>query len=274
MLLPQAVEPPPQNLSSSFYEECSIGSFRPGDFSQDIYTIPIELGLIESLSYFYNPRSKTFLIGDEETNLRNSSTTYGRSTMLPYLVGVGGALFSGLYYLNDDFRFWTQIRGFTHALLLSEIANSSAKLIFQKKRPNYHAQMCGANDFEPDDARASFYSDHSNMAFAFSTYTSLLMYQYSHSFIATSVYSVGLYTAASLVSASRVDDHAHNLSDVMVGALMGTTISALTFFRVQEGEEEINSHSRASDISVEPGVWLDVENKKTWYTANFEMEIR
>ena len=134
--------------------------------------------------------------------------------------------------------------------------------------------MCGANDFEPDDARASFYSDHSNMAFAFSTYTSLLMYQYSHSFIATSVYSVGLYTAASLVSASRVDDHAHNLSDVMVGALMGTTISALTFFRVQEGEEEINSHSRASDISVEPGVWHDVENKKTWYTANFEMEIR
>lgn len=277
MFLAADVSPPP--LSPKSHQEYFDPSFRPGDFNQDIYTIPIEVGLIGALNYFYNPRSKTlFPINDEETNESNDTTTYTRTAMLPYAVGAGALVFGGLTLSNDNFRVWTQARGFTHALLLSEVAASSAKIIFQKKRPNYNAQVYANNGEETDDSRASFYSDHANQAFAFTTYTSLLMFEFSNSIVLSSIYTAAAVTASSIISYSRVTDHAHNLSDVIVGALMGTTISGLTFFRVQEVDAQINnSHSAASsqpsvEWDVTPGILHDSLGK-SWYTADLNLNF-
>ena len=267
---------PPDAPPTETHQEWFDSSFRPGDLSQDIYTLPLELGLIGSLSYFYNPRSKTLFAGmDQESGESNDATTYTRTAMLPYAIGTGALVFGGLTLCNDNFHVWTQARGFAHALLLSEVAAESAKVIFQEKRPNHDSQVKANLGKETDDSRASFYSDHANQAFAFATYTSLLMFQYSNSVVVSTIYTAAAVAASSVISYSRVQDHAHNLSDVIVAAIMGTTISGFTFFRVQEVDAQSKGHPVApSPVSwnITPGMIHDSVGK-TWYTADIKLEI-
>ncbi|MES2614753.1 MAG: phosphatase PAP2 family protein [Bdellovibrionota bacterium] len=272
---------PPPLPSNETHQEWSDASFKPGYLNQDILTIPLEIGLIGSLNYFYTPHSKTlFPVVDEATNQSNDATTYTRSFMLPYAVGAGALVFGGLTLCNDDFRIWTQARGFAHALLLSEVATSGAKVIFQKKRPNYDSQIQANHGEDTDDSRASFYSDHANQAFAFTTYTSLLMFKFSNSIVISTLYTTAAVAASSVISYSRVQNHAHNLSDVIVAAVMGTTISGLTFFRVQEVDAEINSHVHekkslvpsSTSWQITPNMLYD-EVGRVWYTADLQVSI-
>ncbi len=262
-----AVEIP---ASPPSYEERLSSTFRPGDFSQDKYTLPIEVGLISVLSNFYTPRSKTLFPGfDQSTNESNNKTTYGRTMLLPYAIGTGLSLY------NKDFSLWTEARGFAHALLLSEVAAMSAKHIFQEKRPNYNSQLSTHQGEEKSDSRASFYSDHASQAFAFTTYTSLLMFKYSNSMVVSCIYGSTSTVASSIISYSRVTDHAHHLSDVLVGAFMGSAISALTFFRVQEVQKQ--AHKPVNQTFVNWAITPEVRqesNGQTSYIANLNLEIK
>lgn len=264
-------------LPQTTHQEWIDPTFRPGDFKQDLITIPLEVALIGALSYFYTPRSKTLLpFMDQNTNRSNDETTYTRSEMLPYTIGTGALIFAGLSLTNNHFHLWSQARGFAHAILLSEVAATSAKVIFQVKRPNYNAQFQPNNGIETADSRASFYSNHANQAFTFSTYTSLLMFHYSNSIVVSSLYSAFAFSVSSIVSYSRVTDNAHNLSDVIVGSIMGATISALTFFRVQMivNETDARSSFPASTFnwSVSPGM-IRNDYGKTWITADIHVDI-
>lgn len=275
MFLANAANQPPVLPEPPTHQEWNIPTFQPGNLKQDIFTLPLEIGLIGSLNYFYNPRSKTlFPLADEATRESNNATKHTRSSLLPYAIGTGAFVFGGLTLCNDNFPTWTYARGLGHALLLSEVAVTAAKVTFQKKRPNYEAQVQFRNGEETNDARASFYSDHANQAFALTTYTSLMMFHFSNSLTASFIYSGAAYTAASIISYSRVTDHAHNLSDVIVGAIMGTTISGLTFFRVHTIDVEVNKKgpSSSANWNMSPGIIHD-ETGKTWYTADINLEI-
>jgi membrane-associated phospholipid phosphatase len=254
-------------------QDCIELSFRPGDFNQDIFTLPVEVGLISSLNYFYRPRNKTlFPIFDEDTGKKNESTTFTRSKMLPYAIGTGAFVLGGLNFINEDYQFGVQVRGFAHALLLTELASSSAKTIFQKKRPNYNEQVANNSGKDTSDSRASFFSSHASQAFAFSTYTSLLLFKYSNSTLLSSIYSLTTVAASSLISYSRVTDHAHNTTDVIIGALVGASISGLTFFRVEQVELEKKREQHLSTWKISPDFGFSSVGK-IWYSANIYMEL-
>jgi membrane-associated phospholipid phosphatase len=196
--------------------------------------------------------------------------------LLPYAIGTGALVFGGLALCSDDFHLGTQGRGFIHAILLSELATNTAKVVFQKKRPTYDAQVQGNQGEDTNDSRVSFYSGHANHAFNFATYTSLMMFKFSNSTTLSTLYTATSFAAASVISYSRVQDHAHNLTDVVVGALMGTTISSLVFFRVQEVNAQLNptQHHPLSTFrwNLTPGMTYD-ETGKAWYMADFKLEI-
>jgi membrane-associated phospholipid phosphatase len=263
---PEPIAPPPA---------AQVSSFRPGEASQDWMTIPIEVGIIASLNAVYTPRAHVLApFSDEATGLGEKSTTYTRSSLLPYAVGMGAGVFAGLSLANPEFSFYTHVRGLTHALLLSEVANASAKVIVQKARPTYNKQVADNNGLTPDDARASFYSDHANMAFALSTYTSLMMFEYARLPVVASIYAAVALVGATVISFSRVQDHAHHDSDVIVGGVMGTAISALTFYRVREVDRENHPYASSAwdGIHVSPGLWSD-DGHALGYTANVQWEI-
>ena len=261
------IDPPPPVASH-------VGSFRPGDFNQDIYTIPIEIGLIASINAFYSPRSQTLLPWYAgQVDLVTRPTKYTRGLLLPYTITTSFLVLAGLDIYQPRFHFWNETRGLAHALLLAEIANASAKTIVQEKRPNYNYEL-SKNGIESPDSRASFYSGHANQAFALSTYTSLLMFEYCDSKVVSTVYSILATSAAGVVSYSRLQDHAHHMTDVFIGAILGSTISWLTFNRVQEVEKENNKISQENNFQfhITPGYTRD-DDGHSWYTADLKLEL-
>ncbi len=143
----------------------------------------------------------------------------------------------------------------------------------QRKRPNYDAELDKNHGEEKDDMRASFFSGHASHAFTFATYTSLMMYEYANSPVLSTLYTVGAMGVAGVVAYSRVTDHAHNLTDVVVGGLAGTAISSLVFFRVQEIDKQTHAPLSASSWEVSPTVTYD-DSGRSWYVANLRWELK
>jgi membrane-associated phospholipid phosphatase len=216
--------------------EANPFSFRPGDLEQDVYTMPLEIGLIAVLNAKYSRRSHTlFPVFDEAHDKTTEASTYPRSRLFPLAVLTSAGIFAGLWTADQEhFPIWLQARGLTHSVLLTELGITSSKIIFQKKRPNYDAQVAANGGEEPADARASFYSGHAAHAFNFATYTSLMMWRYAHSTPVAVLYTAAATGAAGVIAYSRIPNPAHNPLDVCVGAIMGTTTAAWTFLRVQQ----------------------------------------
>jgi membrane-associated phospholipid phosphatase len=102
------------------------------------------------------------------------------------------------------------------SLLIAGATASAGKLAFGRPRPDESSDLDG---FSPFSGQAAMPSGHSTMAFALAT----SLADEIHRPWAT----VGLYTAATSVAWSRINDNRHWLSDVTAGALLGITSAKL-----------------------------------------------
>jgi membrane-associated phospholipid phosphatase len=139
----------------------------------------------------------------------------------------------GLSLFQKEFPLWPHVRGWIHAHLVTEVATTFAKTTFLRERP-YHDSEFKKTEREAFDNRLSFISGHASHTFAFATYSSALMWQYSNSKPLNWAFSSVLFAGATWVAAGRVQDHHHNPTDVTAGALVGTAVTYLMFERVVE----------------------------------------
>jgi superoxide dismutase len=113
---------------------------------------------------------------------------------------------------------------------------------------------------------------HASHAFAFASYSSLLLFQYSKSNILNWSYAIFAHSTAAWVAQSRVTDHAHNVSDVVIGGIVGATVAASVFFRVEKVQEILQKKNSKLNLEVYPFVYND-DTKKTWYGANVSFHL-
>ncbi len=140
------------------------------------------------------------------------------------LVPVQEGLLSPLAYRNA--------KGYAQTLALNLFFYSLVKNSVGRKRPSWE-------NFPPDkirDSRKSFYSGHASTSFAAATYSSLYAINYAGSWenpwhrAGKLAYTGGALAAASWVSYTRVADHRHFVSDVVVGGLAGSGIGILMYY--------------------------------------------
>ena len=101
-------------------------------------------------------------------------------------------------------------------LLVAGTTSNLAKLAFGRPRPN---QSLDADTYIPFSGREAMPSGHTTMAFALATALSDDIHR--------PWASVGLYTMATGVAWSRINDNRHWLSDVAAGAVVGVTSAKL-----------------------------------------------
>lgn len=102
------------------------------------------------------------------------------------------------------------------SLVLAGAATSGAKLLLGRPRPN---QSLDADGFAPFSGQAAMPSGHTTVAFALATALS--------DDLNRTWATVGLYTLATGVGWSRMNDNKHWLSDIAAGAAVGITSAKL-----------------------------------------------
>lgn len=264
---------PPQTPSEQTQSSLSWMSFNPGDLKQDLITLPLEGALIGALNGFYTPKAlPVWPFNEESANLTPYPTTVRGSTALPYALGTATLILGGLTLSNDDFALGTHVRGWLHGVLLTELATSTAKVTFQRKRPFYDTVEKREGTTAYDD-RFSFFSGHASHSFSFATYSSALMFRYSNSPLLNWSYAALAYSTAIWVSSTRVTDHAHHVSDVIAGGIVGTAITAAVFYRVEQIDKAHKANSSSKfHFQMIPYVFRD-DSKNTWYGANLELKF-
>ncbi len=92
------------------------------------------------------------------------------------------------------------------------------------------------------DARRSFFSGHSTLAFASATFISTVYNDYYPYSVWTPYIILGSLTAASAVGFLRYESGQHFLTDVITGALIGSAIGYLipVFHRVEDNDSNIS----------------------------------
>ena len=115
--------------------------------------------------------------------------------------------------------------GYFMAASMNAFGTSLAKAVVGRRRPNYEAAKArGA----PAKSK-SFYSGHASNGFLIATYASLYTWRRTESLAWRAALPPVLYTAAVYNAWSRVADHRHYTSDVIVGAIAGTAVSSIVF---------------------------------------------
>jgi len=102
--------------------------------------------------------------------------------------------------------------------------NASAKKIFQRKRPFVYSSDAPDKEKLTKDAAYSFYSGHSSTAFASAVFNSIMISEY----ISGGWKPVGIglnLLNASLIAYLRVNAGKHFPTDVITGAIIGSTIA-------------------------------------------------
>jgi hypothetical protein len=171
-------------------------------------------------------------------NFMNGSRKYGEIIIAG---GVTGAAYiGGIVFENHWLR--TTGRELVEALAYSGITTTAIKFALARARP-YVRQ--GAHEFLPFDianGHNSLPSGHTTVAFALSTVLS----EQIHNFWASAL----LYGAASCTGFSRMYHNQHWLSDVFLGAAIGTTAG---LFVVHHNEERENPlHKNTAELSISP----------------------
>lgn len=210
--------------------ECLL--YRPGDWEQDLYTIPLEALAVTAISQRMPPQNPRWPFAHETaTATRNPSRQPGgfaAALGIAALVPLSGAV----YAVSPDFSYARHLRGFIHSHLWTELFTSSAKVYFGRKRPFYDT-VARRGEARSDD-RLSFFSGHASHSFAFATYASLVAHNELRDSHLAWLYT-GIFSAtASWVAASRAIDRQHNWSDVIVGSFVGSSVGYLMHSRVQQ----------------------------------------
>lgn len=188
--------------------------------------------------------------------------------------------------------------GYAEAVAINAALTELLKPVFARLRPDFreralrfHCPDLTGEEFEPfcgdfrdkplaedpseaedllDDGRKSFYSGHSSNSFALFGYTAMAIggrYVWGEdatrrSRITGIALQAGALSYATYISASRVSDGRHFVSDTVVGAAAGLTIAGVSYFRRfhRNGEmrgERRQSQTERTTVAVAPWVGGD-----------------
>ncbi|NPC75152.1 phosphatase PAP2 family protein [Corallococcus sp. AB004] len=139
--------------------------------------------------------------------------------------------------------------------VLASVANQAVKFAVGRERPFVHVLPEAEKGLtaHPTDNNLSFYSGHTNLAFALavSAGTVATMRGYKHQAV---VWGVGLPLAAS-VGLLRMGADKHYLSDVITGAVLGTAFGvAVPLLLHGRVDDTPPTTARASSVSLNPMV--------------------
>uniref|UniRef100_A0A0N5B3L4 AcidPPc domain-containing protein n=1 Tax=Strongyloides papillosus TaxID=174720 RepID=A0A0N5B3L4_STREA len=149
-------------------------------------------------------------------------------------------------------RLYTFLGFFILGLIFNQLMNSIAKYTIGRQRPHF-MEVCkpnigynnclddhkyitnftctGTNAYLNKDSQLSFYSGHTAFSFYGAFYTSLYLqarlYKPIGSKLLIPAVQFALVSGASFVAYSRISDYKHHWSDVLVGAIMGTSIGII-----------------------------------------------
>lgn len=156
-----------------------------------------------------------------------------------------------------DERSYIHVKGFAAAMSFNALATNAAKFAVGRKRPSYE------NYPQEREGRRSFWSGHASFSFAAATYLSLFVIHdtgggSAASIIAKTAVPLVLFSLSAAVGVTRVQDHKHNVSDVVTGAVAGTLTSAAAFFWAE---------NRCTKVTPSAGVTFD-ENGRPVCGAN------
>ncbi len=144
-----------------------------------------------------------------ETTLANDFRYFGNYAAF----GVLGAFYAGGRLGNDAKAQETALDGLIASILAGGVITTAIKEVAGRSRPSTHQ---GVYDFHPFSGNASFPSGESTEAFAAG---SVIAAQYPNPWV-----EISCYGTASLVAFARMREDGHWASDVVMGALIGTTV--------------------------------------------------
>lgn len=158
------------------------------------------------------------------------SKDYGEITVASTLMGAAYGV--GLIFKDP----WLRITGreLVEALAFSGMTTSLIKLAAGRSRPYRNMGNESFIPFAATGANTSFPSGHSTVAFAVST----ILSERIHNVWA----SILLYAAAACTGFSRMYDNQHWLSDVFLGAAIGTTAGLFVSHRDETRENGVQAH--------------------------------
>jgi len=122
-------------------------------------------------------------------------------------------------------------KGIIEAVSFTYFVTALTKNIVGRKRPS-------CDNFPADDeidSKKSFFSGHSAISFSIATYSSLYVFEHIGNIndplnLASKIlFTTGMASLASYVAYSRVEDNMHFVSDVVVGGMVGITMSSLVY---------------------------------------------
>jgi hypothetical protein len=209
---------------------------------QEYATVGMVLGASAILST-WPPNTSHALINSDVKS-------YVKRERVPNWTGatVGLATLSAIRVLPGGTVSRTHSHGFVMAVSMNALATSLAKGITGRKRPNYDdARATGHSD---DTDTGSFWSGHASNSFCLATYTSLYAWSHAPRPVGVAVPLIA-YTGAIYTAWSRVAEHRHHTSDVLVGAIAGTITSTLVY-RWYDGMSTSTSTTRRATLVPSP----------------------
>lgn len=135
-----------------------------------------------------------------------------------------GALTPAIFVTEPKKQWLTIGVMYAETLLWAECLKETAKTFVIRPRPFMYYDLANApqDKLEDYDWENSFFSGHTTFAFAAASYTSYLFCQYNPDSKYKYAVIGGSYTLAAATGALRIASGNHFLSDVFVGAVVGT----------------------------------------------------
>jgi membrane-associated phospholipid phosphatase len=175
-----------------------------------------------------------------------------RERVPDWMIGVMHLSAAGAIWLNpnkdDRKRFG---HGYEMATSINAFATALTKAVVGRRRPNYDAALHQG----VESNSKSFYSGHSSNSFMAATYLSLYTLRSTENRFWRLTLPTLFYSGATYTAWSRVADHRHYPSDVIVGAVAGSTVGMLVF-RWYDGMQSTKTESVARFVPYPGGIML------------------
>jgi len=152
--------------------------------------------------------------------------------LMPIAVHMSYALTPFMIDRSDDVR---HFRGFVFVISVNYAIQSSVASLVGRRRPNYEDAKVKGYKAE----RRSFYSGHAAHSFGSATYMSLYLKDHIESKLLKNILPILMFGYAGYVSYTRVDEHFHHFSDVLVGAMSGTAFTYLSYQFFQNSNRKV-----------------------------------
>jgi len=208
----------------------SMAAARQSPFTSSYTDIYISLSSLAIGTFFF-----TVQVNKNKPLLESEVKSYRSETIplwMPIVVHMGYAVTPFMIDRTDDVR---HFRGFVFAISVNYAIQSSVASLAGRKRPNY----AEAKDKGHKAERRSFYSGHAAHSFGSATYMSLYLKNHIESKSLKVMLPVLMFGFASYVAYTRVDEHFHHFSDVLVGAVSGTAFTYLSYQFFQNSNRRV-----------------------------------